>query len=440
MLRQGIRWVVRWELLFVALLAPLLLFPGRTYGLAMAGVPLLWGLRRLDQGHFVRRTPLDWSIFLLLLMVAVSAAISLDPALSLPKVTGVVLGVAAYYGLAARLEGPREIWLAAAFVVAVGCGVATISLLGTNWFQKIPVLGPLAERLPVAIRGLPGSPPDGFHPNQVAGALIWMLPLLLALLWTYRSGPLPLLPPAWHGPARTLFLLALLLIGGTMLLTQSRSGYIGLLCGVAALVVLPRRRLLLGALAALAAAALAAPLVGPPLLAAYSSVDALQSTQALSVDTLQGRLELWSRAVTAIGDFPLTGVGIGLFREVQPALYPLLNLEPEFDIGHAHNHLLNAALDLGLPGLVAYLALWLGAAAMARRALRGAPDRGMDALALGLSAGLVAVFAYSMTDMIALGAKPGLLMWLVFGLLFCLYRLSLGPPAPGPTQPAGRPL
>lgn len=436
MLRQGLRWVVRWELLFVALLAPLLLFPGSTSGLAMVGVPLLWGLRWLDQRRFIRRTPLDWSIFLLLLMVLFSSMSTFDPDLSLPKVTGLVLGVATYYGLAARLERPRDIWLGVAFVVAVGCGVACISLLGTNWFQKLPVLGPLSMRLPVAIRGLPGSPPDGFHPNQVAGALVWLLPLLLAIFWSYRSRPLPLLPPVWRRPARVVFLLAMLLIGGTMLLTQSRSGYIGLFCGLVALVVLPHRRLLHAILIVATLSSAIALAVGPQVLEAYSRIETLQSSQALSTDTLDGRFELWSRVVFAIRDFPLTGVGIGAFRRVQPVLYPLSSTAPDSDLGHAHNHLLNAALDLGLPGLVAYLALWLGVAAMARQALRDTANEGLYTIALGLSGGMVASFTYSMTDMIALGAKPGLLMWLVFGLIFCLYEASRGGNAPASAQVA----
>ena len=424
MLRQGLQWVVRWELLFVALLAPLLLFPGRFGVLAVAGVPVLWGLRWLDQRHFIRRTPLDWSIWLLLFMVLVSLLVTFDPATSMPKITGVVLGVACYYGLVARLAQPRELWLGVVVLIAVGCGVAFISLFATNWFDKLPVIGSIATLLPVAIRGLPGSPPEGFHPNGVAGALIWVLPLMFMLFWHYRAKQLPLLPPRWQWPVRISFLLTLLLLGGTMLLTQSRSGFIGLLCGTLALVVIPRRRLQIIAGTLVGVGVIAAIMVGPQVMAAYNHTAIAQSAQGFNTETLQGRFEVWSRAIYAIQDFPFTGMGMGTFRRVMPILYPLFSAGPDFDVGHAHNHLLNTALDLGLPGLIAYLALWLGTAGMVGQTLRNTTDEGLYVITLGLSGGMVALFTYSFTDTQALGTKPSLLLWLVFGLVGSLHQAA----------------
>ncbi len=424
MLRQGLQWAVRWELLFVALLAPLLLFPGQTHGFAMAGVPLLWGLRWLDQRHFIRRTPLDWSICLLLFMVMVSFLVTFDPELSLPKITGVVLGIACYYGVAARLEQPQDIWIGVAFMITVGCGVAVMSLLGTSWFDKIPVFGQVARLFPVAIRGLPGSPPDGFQPNQVAGALVWLLPLMFILLWNHKILDLPIRSRVWQWPLRIVFLLILLLIGGTMILAQSRGGYIGLLCGTLALFVVPRKRLLLAVGVLIGVGVVVAIIVGPQVMAAYDRTELSQASQSLSTDSLQGRFELWSRAIYAVQDFPFTGMGMGTFRRVMPVLYPMFSVAPDFDVGHAHNHLLNATLDLGLPGLIAYLALWLGSAAMILRTLAMTDDTGIRAATLGLSGGMVAHFVYGLTDTNALGSKPGLLLWLTFGLVFCLYRAA----------------
>ena len=81
-----------------------------------------------------------------------------------------------------------------------------------------------------------------------------------------------------------------------------------------------------------------------------------------SLRTLGGRAEIWSRALYVIEDFPLTGMGMNTFRRVMPVLYPTTPIGSNDalieDVGHAHNHLLQAALDLGLPGLIAYLAIW----------------------------------------------------------------------------------
>ena len=44
---------------------------------------------------------------------------------------------------------------------------------------------------------------------------------------------------------------------------------------------------------------------------------------------------------------------MNVFRRVVHALYPTVFNSPEIDVVHAHNHLLQAALDLGIPGLLA---------------------------------------------------------------------------------------
>ncbi|MBU4225932.1 MAG: O-antigen ligase family protein [Chloroflexi bacterium] len=71
-------------------------------------------------------------------------------------------------------------------------------------------------------------------------------------------------------------------------------------------------------------------------------------------------MEVWSRAIYGIQDFPFTGMGVNAFRKVVPVLYPLFTVSPDVDIGHAHNEFLQAGLDLGIPGLIAFSALYIG--------------------------------------------------------------------------------
>ena len=53
--------------------------------------------------------------------------------------------------------------------------------------------------------------------------------------------------------------------------------------------------------------------------------------------SLDSRVEIWSRALYALQDFPFTGVGLGTFRRVVNLLYPLFLVPPDVDIAHAHN-------------------------------------------------------------------------------------------------------
>jgi O-antigen ligase len=133
------------------------------------------------------------------------------------------------------------------------------------------------------------------------------------------------------------------------------------------------------------------------------------------------RLELWSRAVNGIEDFPMTGMGMNTFRRVMPVVYPTSTSSPDLDVAHAHNALLQAALDVGLPGLVAYLAIWFGIAHLLWRVHRdgGPRDR---LLAGGLGAGMLAYFLFGTADTIALGAKLGIFFWVALALITSMYQ------------------
>ncbi|MGB4871794.1 MAG: O-antigen ligase family protein, partial [Candidatus Promineifilaceae bacterium] len=155
-----------------------------------------------------------------------------------------------------------------------------------------------------------------------------------------------------------------------------------------------------------------------------------EAALADGINTLNGRMEIWSRAIYGIQDFPFTGMGMNNFRRVVHILYPLFLISPDTDIAHAHNHLLQAALDLGIPGLIAYLALWLGSAAMLwqvwRAAAAQAQSRWYRALVIGLAGSLAAYFVYGLLDTVALGAKPGFIFWMLLGVVAGSRRLTAG--------------
>jgi putative inorganic carbon (HCO3(-)) transporter len=157
----------------------------------------------------------------------------------------------------------------------------------------------------------------------------------------------------------------------------------------------------------------------------------LVADPALSLNTLAGRVEVWSRAIYGIQDFPFTGMGMNVFRKVLPVLYPLFSISPEMDIGHAHNEFLQAALDLGIPGLIAFIALYIGCFWMLADIWKSLSIPSQDPyhrpvvtrlLVLGLAGSLVAHLIFGLTDAVALGAKPGILFWMLLGLVTALHR------------------
>ncbi|MBC7224235.1 MAG: O-antigen ligase family protein [Anaerolineae bacterium] len=409
MRRQVLIWALLEGLALVAV-APFLLFPGGWRALALLGVPGWWLVRWWRRGHLVAPTPLDLPILLLLVQVLVSLWATADPAFSLPKVAGVVLGVAVYYAVAEVVSsGGAGLALAVAAFLAAGVGLAGVGALGLRTVERLPVLRGVLVHLPQAIRGLPGAE-EGFNIHEVGGALLWVVPVALAL-WGWSLGGRRLRPLPRLGAAVGLTL-ALASTLGVLVLTQSRGSWAGFAVGLWAMLLVQGWS---GFLLSLLIVAVGGGAV------AYLGLDAVRewvvraAGPAIVPMGLGGRVEIWSRALYAIGDFPFTGMGMNMFRRVAPVLYPLFGSPQDRDIAHAHNEFLQAALDLGAPGLVAFLALYLGAGWVLLRTVR--QERGFRrALAVGVLGGLVAHGAFGCVDAVALGAKPGFLFWWLLAL------------------------
>ncbi len=408
--------------IMVALLllaAPFLLFP-RGYGLlALLVLPGLWGLRRLLVGQIIPRTPLDSPVLLLLVMTLVSLGATFELSFSIGKVAGLLLGIVVYYAVIDLSPDEAALRRLLAFFILTGLGIACLGVLGTRWPDKFPLLQSLLERLPEALRQMRGAE-DGFNPNQVAGVLLFFVPLQLMLGWYWLGRLSPRKKSGKAGSFLALLLtgLSLVITGGVLLLTQSRGGLGGLVIGLLALAAIRTRW---GKLLTLATAAALAWLLYSGVLS--SLLGPGLETESAGTLSLVARVEIWSRGLAGLQDFPL-GMGMNNFRRVMPVLYPTFSVNPTSDVAHAHNHLLQAGLDLGLPGLVAYLALWLGAGVMLLQTIRPAHRPLYRAVALGLLGGLTAHFIYGLTDAVALGAKPGFVFWWTLGLAAAVYCLS----------------
>jgi len=439
-LRQTAIFCDRWQWVLLALASPFLLFPSPSRSLALFVVPGLWIVAWLAGREPLPRTPLNATLLLMYLMVLVSTLVTFDIAFSLPKIAGLVLGIGVFFAFVRYGKTARGWWLSLITFVGVGSGIAAFALVGTKWAAKFSILTPLTSRLAPRITGLPGVE-EGLHPNQVAGGLVWVLLLIVVLLGTTIIRRREWLAALGQRRGVTMaFVLAVstLLITSTFLLTQSRSGYIGFVIAsiVILLIVLPSRWRWAFFGSIVVTIVLAAFFLWPsrPAILLGSAFGSNPAGEAgLSLDTLEGRMELWSRAIYGIQDFPFTGMGLNTFRRVVHMLYPLFLIGPDVDIGHAHNEYLQAALDLGIPGLIAFLALYIGAFWMLLAVWKATRDSAgtwsspagsgflTKALVLGLGGGLLAHMVFSLTDATALGAKPGILFWMLLGLICGLF-------------------
>lgn len=141
---------------------------------------------------------MNGALLLMALMVLVSLWATFDMAYSLPKISGMVLGLGVFFAVAREGERVRGWWLSLLAFLGIGLGIAVLGSLGTRWASsKISFLEPILARLPMLIKGLQGAE-SGLHPNEVAGALIWVLLVmmavsvaLMALLFRWKEEEIP---------------------------------------------------------------------------------------------------------------------------------------------------------------------------------------------------------------------------------------------------------
>ena len=423
--------------------APFYLFPASERWQGLLLLPLAGLLAWIGFRRPLPITPLNPSILLMGGMILLSTWTTYSLSLSLPKIAGLIWGIALFFAVASFGQYQRGWTICIIAFILSGTGVALLSWAGMlvvpALTHKISWFMPLSEKFPAILTGWPGAV-DGFHPNEISGALSWLvLPALSLFLSSFVKRPIFQLayPGRWIRLTWRLFWIIVLglnfiLVASILALSQSRSGYLGVFFAFLVWVFLLLKRTLrrvvagVGLSVGIALMILAAPFV-QTVTFQWQSIDLTYISPALNTVSIGSRITYWSDAFLTIRDFPLTGIGFNTFRYTIFQLFPLVCDTSVCDIAHAHNELMQAALDLGIPGLIAFLSLYLGAIWMLAKLFiisrcMGVNDFPLKLVTIGLGGGLLAHFIYGLTDAVALGAKPGFLFWMILGLICGLYH------------------
>ena len=259
----------------------------------------------------------------------------------------------------------------------------------------------LYDRIPRILPSLPSSAvdpdPNSFNPRRIGAAIAMLLPLSVVLFLFGRR--------RWD---RLLALAALIIGGLVLLLSQAIMGLFGLAVALLLIGLWWRRWLFWVALAGLLALVAVIVLNDPRQIASTL----LDINHPAGIAVLL-RLDMWSRALAMITDRPFTGVGLDNFPLVQTNFYIGQHIGPE---PHAHNLFLQTLADLGVFGLLALLWLMLAFALTVVHAYKTTTSRDMQVLLLGLAAGVLAFFVGGLLDVLALGDRPTLFLWVILGL------------------------
>ena len=359
---------------------------------ALAVAVALIATRWIARGVPSVRTPADWPILALALMGVVSLAVTAQMELTAPQVGRLWLGMTFYYGLVNWATSLKRLELVSLGLALSGLVLALGAPFGVEWvgakFAFIPAS--LYERF---IR----LSPDTINPNVMAGYLALLLPCVAApLLFVWNQLAL------WRKSLYGVVLTAMLIV---LVLTQSRAGIAAAAIGLLVLAMLRWRWAWVGALALAALG-----------LIFWRAIFTALAT-GVNFDGLPTRMEVWTRGWYMVQDFAFTGIGMGSFAYVTERFYPLV-LQPT--LPHAHNLVLQIAVDLGVPGLVAWLAVLSMVVVSAWRAYRrgvASGDRFLTGLTAGLLAAQVVLLFHGMFDAITWGmVRPAVLIWGLWGV------------------------
>jgi putative inorganic carbon (HCO3(-)) transporter len=425
-------WADRVFLGCVLAAAPLFLFPRARY--SWVGI-VLWGMlvaRGAIWGRFLERTPLDWGIGVLGLMILATCFVVPDIKFSVGKIAGALYGILLYYAAVAVIRTERAIKAGLYAFILVGVALAAFGVVGTlvlpeEAFAKM--LPGIAKSLPKHNWALPGAE-AGFNPNAVGGSLLWVIPLALFLAGTMlgkekRAAAEALVRGEEGGqggstrlPRLLLLSLASVILLAALFLSQSYGVWIAFMLSVWLVGLSPKWKVwsLAGALVLCGAIYAIGPLrraIGPVARTVTTGTGIAGPTGNVVRVKIEQRYGYWTAGVAAIRKAPVFGVGMNRLR-LDPGI--------SYEGAHAHNQFITTGAELGIPGLVAYIAILIGAGWMAWVVWKRSRDRWMRAAATGLIAGQLAFHIFGLGDAITLGSKPNALFWVSLALITAIYK------------------
>jgi len=263
------------------------------------------------------------------------------------------------------------------------------------------------------------------HPNFLAAYLVLVIPVVGAHLLSAVSWPARLFRSTVLG-ANVLCLY----------LTFSRSGWLGLLTAVgfvAALQLIYSRRRswwLVGigcAFVILAASSLVAYL-DPAGLVSRSPLEPVHSFLRGKSATAHVRALTWSGVWKLIADRPVLGFGPETFRLIFPRAFPpLLSIYGGAAAAgdHAHNELLDWALNTGLLGVAAYVSWFATVMWTGLRSLSDIADNAQRTLLIGLLAAMVGYTVQNQLSFVTIA--PMSYFWMIAGWAVAISQSATTP-------------
>jgi O-antigen ligase len=386
--------------------------------IAALGATVVAGLVARTEQHLPIPTGFGVASFGLLLVALLSSAWSVDASDSIQKaVSMLLLWAAAVIAIPSWTSGERDV---RRLYLWMGVTAAAFTGLG----------------LVFGLAGIVDGFRDGGRFNGFLGAAntlgFWVAPILPALVMlAAKSEP---------GRRRRLLIGAVAVLSLGVVLSGSRGGSVAvaagivagfLAAGVAGQIRQARRAI------ALVLVAIGVVTVMMPLLGLHLRDETTSGGEGLfELGTGSNRTPAWQVAIRVANEAPLIGHGLG----ATPILFPNVQSitgEQNQILGRTHNSYLEAAIDLGWPGMLWLLGLGCsGVLAAWRVARKPGPWQAVAiALLVAIVGGMVeGVFE---SGLLAAGGLLALPFWIAVALA---HSVRLADRAGEPTQPSAQPI
>ena len=270
-----------------------------------------------------------------------------------------------------------------------------------------------------------------FNVNEIGGAMARLVPVMAGIALMAQTRKEEKKDPYQRGGwliLRVIAALAFVVLFCAIMFGQSRFAILGMIISLTILtfVAIPHNRWRYVALSFIGLVIL----LQAGIMLNIFTPDRIDDSQVVGLsgrdeNSVVTRLALWDRSINMMLDYPSTGVGMYMFRTAinqEEYIIPYF-VEANRTPPHAHNDWLNVGAEMGITGLLVYIAMQV----VVIRALwygwqHG--DRLIRTIALALFCGFLSGAIFGIGDTIALWDRFQFINWWLIGLAGAQYVLA----------------
>lgn len=241
------------------------------------------------------------------------------------------------------------------------------------------------------------------NPNILAGYLIVMMSLILGVICKIKLKGL-----------KICLGIVFMLMGMCLAMTYCRGAWLSLLMVIGAYGAFKNRKIILLLGCFILVAGLFDTSLSERLISAFSASDTSSNM----------RLGIWESTLAMIVDHPLMGIGWGVYWQVYPQ-YDFFIQNDAVKIVHAHNMYLNFAAEIGIIGMVLFVAIMFKHLVLALSNTHLRESNLLNGIVLGAGLAILAMAINGFTDYVLFNIELSMLFWLVCALIVVVCRRKL---------------